>query len=291
VVQAATLARALVDADDAVVPSCEAEAAAAILRFGTDCSALMDFGEIERAAHAPDELALFFQEKQLPALADALRALVGRGSDQLLRVSQLSPEEMQAASSAVCSHIPCQANLIQEQLQRSFAAQFELAALVWKPHYLYMDFGIKYICAKTVQALTWLSFVEPILGTTEVSPQPLPAAYAATTCQQALRCSRHLARKTKPLIASHKSRVCVHRLRHPTPAYCHDILNLVPVITLAAPAFPRPLFSISHAPRCTWQHGSPLHLHARHRARNRSSPTSIKTAFHLHNRLQVAIKS
>jgi hypothetical protein len=126
VVQAATLARALVDADDAVVPSCEAEAAAAILRFGTDCKALMDFGEFERAVHAPDELALFFQEKQLPALADALRALVGRGSDQLLRVSQLSPEGMQAASSAVCSHIPCQANLIQEQLQRSFAAQFEV---------------------------------------------------------------------------------------------------------------------------------------------------------------------
>ena len=131
VVQAATLARALVDADDAVVPSCEAEAAVAILRFGTDRSTLMDFGEFERAVHAPDELALFFQEKQLPALADALRALVGRGSDQQLRVSQLSPEGMQAASSAVCSHIPCQADLIQEQLQRSFAASLEAALFIY----------------------------------------------------------------------------------------------------------------------------------------------------------------
>ena len=122
----ATLAQALIAADAPVVPYSEADAAAAISRFDANCNGLMDFGEFVRAVNAPDELALFFQEKQLPALADALRALVGRGSDQLPRVSQLSPEEMQAASSAVCSHIPFQANLIQEQLQRSFAAQFEV---------------------------------------------------------------------------------------------------------------------------------------------------------------------
>ena len=69
---------------------------------------------------------LFFREKQLPALADALRALVaGRGQDQLLEVSKLSPEEMRAACSAVCSHIPHQAKSIQEELQHSFAAQVE----------------------------------------------------------------------------------------------------------------------------------------------------------------------
>jgi hypothetical protein len=124
----ATLALALTDADAPVVPDSEADAAAAISRFDANCNGLMDFSEFVRAVDAPDELALYFQEKRLPALADALRALVGRGQDQLLRVSQLSAEQMQAAASAVCSHIPHQAKSIQEQLQRSFAAQFELQA-------------------------------------------------------------------------------------------------------------------------------------------------------------------
>ena len=119
----ATLAQALIAADAPVVPDSEADAAAAISRFDANCNGLMDFGEFFRAVNAPDELALFFQEKRMPALADALRAFVGRGQDQLLRVSQLSPEQMQAAASAVCSHIPHQAKSIQEELQRSFAAQ------------------------------------------------------------------------------------------------------------------------------------------------------------------------
>jgi ankyrin repeat protein len=122
----AALAQALTDADAPVVPDSEAYAAASISRFDANCNGLMDFGEFVRAVNAPDELALFFQEKRMPALADALRALVGRGQDQLLKVSQLSPEQMQAAASAVCSHIPHQAKSIQEELQRSFAAQFEL---------------------------------------------------------------------------------------------------------------------------------------------------------------------
>ena len=122
----ATLALALTDADAPVVPGSEADAAAAISRFDANCNGLMDFGEFVRAVNVPDELALFFQEKRLPALADALRALVGRGSDQLLRVSQLSAEEMQTAASAVCSHMPNEAKSIQEELQRSFTAQFEL---------------------------------------------------------------------------------------------------------------------------------------------------------------------
>ena len=35
---------------------------------------------------------------------------------------------LQAASSAVCSHLPYQANTMHEELHRSFAAQFELQA-------------------------------------------------------------------------------------------------------------------------------------------------------------------
>ena len=119
----ATLAQALIDADAPLVPDSEADAAASISRFNAYCNGLMDFVEFVRAVNAPDELALFFQEKQLPVLADALRAFVGRGQDQLLKVSQLSAEEMQAAVSAVCSHIPHQAKSIVEELQRSFAAQ------------------------------------------------------------------------------------------------------------------------------------------------------------------------
>jgi ankyrin repeat protein len=123
-----TLAQALTDADAPVIPDSEATAACTISRFDANCNGLMDFGEFVCAANAPDELALFFQEKQLPVLADALRPLVGRGDDQLLRVSQLSAEEMQTASSACCSHIPHQAMSIQEELQRSFTAQFEIQA-------------------------------------------------------------------------------------------------------------------------------------------------------------------
>jgi predicted component of type VI protein secretion system len=85
-------------------------------------------GEFERAVSLPDELQLYFQEKQQPALADALRALVGRGSDQLLRVSQLSPDDMQAASAAACASITEQVASLHEELQRSFSAQFEIQA-------------------------------------------------------------------------------------------------------------------------------------------------------------------
>jgi hypothetical protein len=112
----ATLAQALVGADAPIIPDSEADATAPISRFDANCNGLMDFGEFVRAVNAPDELALFFQEKRLPALADALRVIVGRGQDQLLRVSQLSAEEMQAAASAVCSHIPHEAKSIQEEL-------------------------------------------------------------------------------------------------------------------------------------------------------------------------------
>jgi hypothetical protein len=91
-----------------------------------DCNDAIDLGEFVRMVNAPDELALYFHEKQLPALADALRALVGRGSDQLLRVSQLTPEDMLVACTAICASLPEQAKSVHEELQRSFAAQFEI---------------------------------------------------------------------------------------------------------------------------------------------------------------------
>ncbi len=122
-ISVATLKQALIDANAPVVPDCEADAAAIISRFDTNYNGLMDFRAFKCAVNAPDELAAFFREKQLPALADALRALVERGSDQLLRVSLLSAEEMRSAASAVCSRIPHQSNSIHEELQRAFALQ------------------------------------------------------------------------------------------------------------------------------------------------------------------------
>ena len=125
---ASNLTAALTEADAPVIPDCDAAAAAAIARFDGNSNGVMELGEFERAVSLPDELQLYFQEKQQPVLADALRALVGRGNDQLLRVSQLSPGDMQAASAAVCASVAEQAASLHEELQRSFAAQFEIQA-------------------------------------------------------------------------------------------------------------------------------------------------------------------
>jgi hypothetical protein len=123
---ASKLIAALAEADALVIPDSEAAAAATIARFDSNSNGLMELGEFERAVNVPDELALYFQEKRQPALADALRALVGRGNDQLLRVSQLTPEDMLAACTAVCASLPEQGKSVHEELQRSFAAQFEI---------------------------------------------------------------------------------------------------------------------------------------------------------------------
>jgi hypothetical protein len=125
---ASNLVLALTDADAPVIPESEAAAAQTIFLFDCNSNGLMKFCDFERAINQPDELALYFQEKRQPLLADALRALVGRGNDQLLRVSQLSVADMRAASDAVCASIPEQTELLFNELQRSFAAQFEIQA-------------------------------------------------------------------------------------------------------------------------------------------------------------------
>jgi hypothetical protein len=125
---ASNLVLALTDADAPVIPESEAAAAQTIFLFDCNSNRLMKFCDFERAINQPDELALYFQEKRQPLLADALRALVGRGNDQLLRVSQLSAADMRAASAAVCASIPQQTESLFKELQRSFAAQFEIQA-------------------------------------------------------------------------------------------------------------------------------------------------------------------
>ncbi len=126
---ASNLVLALTEADAPVIPESQAAAAETIFRFDCSGTGLMKFGAFERAINLPDDLALYCEEHQQPLLADALRALVGRGIDQLLRVSQLSPSDMLAASAAVCASIPQQSESLFKELQRSFAAQFEIQRL------------------------------------------------------------------------------------------------------------------------------------------------------------------
>jgi hypothetical protein len=119
---------ALTDADAPFIPHSAPAAAASPPERNRNSDALLTFSEFARAAHAPDELALYFQEKRQPLLADALRALVGRGNDQLLRVSQLAPSDVRAASEAVCVVLVDEAMRLHHELQLSFAAQFEIQA-------------------------------------------------------------------------------------------------------------------------------------------------------------------
>jgi len=122
----ATLVQALMDANAPIIPNSIEAAASVIARIDIDSNDRCEFREFTRAANEPDELALYFQEKQLPALADALRALVGRGSDQLLRVSQLSDDQMQTATAALCSCLPDQIKTLRTELALSFLVQSEL---------------------------------------------------------------------------------------------------------------------------------------------------------------------
>lgn len=125
---AATLLPALAEADAAVIPDSEAAANEAILSVDVDCNGMCDFSEFARMANVPDELALYYHEKQMPALADALRALVGRGNNQLLKVSQLPDEEADAAVAALASCLPRQARALLDELRCLFRVQSEVVA-------------------------------------------------------------------------------------------------------------------------------------------------------------------
>jgi hypothetical protein len=121
--------RALSAAAAPVIPSSDNPSVPAIIGLNRHSSSnAMTFCEFERAVALPDELELYFQERRQPALADALRAIVGCGGDQLLRVSRLSSDEVQSAASAVCACVTEHALALHQELQCSFAAQFEIQA-------------------------------------------------------------------------------------------------------------------------------------------------------------------
>ena len=129
---AANLSQALSDADAPIIPDSEDAAADLISRFARTSSARcnangkIEFNEYRRCVFAPDQLHLWYQEKNMPMMADALRPLVGRSSDQLQLVSKLSAADVRAAWSAVCARIQDHAEAMHKLLQLQFETHLEL---------------------------------------------------------------------------------------------------------------------------------------------------------------------
>jgi hypothetical protein len=115
---------ALADVDAPLIPDSEAAAAEVVKHFSVGNGGL-NFTEFARAVATPDDMELFFREKHLPLLADALRPHVGRGHDQLQRVGLLPEGTMRAATAAVASGLRDQADAVHSELKRMFAAQLE----------------------------------------------------------------------------------------------------------------------------------------------------------------------
>jgi hypothetical protein len=123
---AAKISQALSDADAPLIPDSEEAVAALMSRYDGDVNRIIDFNEFRIWVAAPDELHLWCQEKKMPLMADALRPLVGRGSDQLQRVSRLSEEDMRSAWSATGARMPDHAEAMFTLLKQQFETQFVL---------------------------------------------------------------------------------------------------------------------------------------------------------------------
>ncbi len=86
---------------------------------------------------------MWFPEQRLPFHADSLRALVGRGSEQLKALSRLSPFDIQHA--AACLIIPCMMEELHQELLDAFDIQsriyYVMKAYPSKFNYLKMTSG------------------------------------------------------------------------------------------------------------------------------------------------------
>ena len=120
------LVQALSDADAPIIPQCEEEVAEIMKQFDTSYNKTLEFGEFQQVVNAPDELQLWFSEKQLPLAANALRPLVGRSRDQLKQLSQLSPADIDHSAAAICSAIPGMLKDLHQELHGAFAIQFRI---------------------------------------------------------------------------------------------------------------------------------------------------------------------
>jgi WD40 repeat protein len=122
------LGQGMRDADAPIIPSSDQELAGIVKQFDANLNGFLEFGEFQQAVNEPDELQVWFNEKQLPLAADALRPLIGRCSDQLKELSRLSPADIDHAAVAICSIIPGMLKELHQELQSAFAIQSEIEA-------------------------------------------------------------------------------------------------------------------------------------------------------------------
>jgi hypothetical protein len=141
------LVQALRDADAPIIPTCDQAIADILKQFDANSNGTLDFGEFQAAVGEPDELQVWFGEKQLPLAADALRALVGRCSDQLKALSLLSAADIECAAAATCSVIPGMLRELHRELQGAFAIQSQIEADMKADPSKFNDF-FKMACGK-----------------------------------------------------------------------------------------------------------------------------------------------
>jgi WD40 repeat protein len=130
---------ALREAHAPIIPRDETEAAEVMKQFDWNGNPSLDFGKFQQVVSIPDDLQLWFSERQLPFAADALRPLVNkllpqdeseRVKDQLKALNQLSPSDIQRSATAFCSVFPEMLKTLHEELNVSFNAQSKMAAAV-----------------------------------------------------------------------------------------------------------------------------------------------------------------
>ena len=122
------LIQALLDADAPNIPTSDQDVVDIIKQFDANSNKTLEFCEFQQVVNEPDELQLWLSEKQLPLAADALRALIGRGSEQLKKMSQLSPADIDHAAAATCSIMPGMLKELHQELQGAFAIQTQIEA-------------------------------------------------------------------------------------------------------------------------------------------------------------------
>jgi WD40 repeat protein len=122
------LVQALQDVDAPNIPISVQDIAYMMNQFDANSNGVLEFGEFQQAVYDPDELQVWLSEKQLSIASDALRPLVGRGSDQLKTFSQLSPADIDHAAAATCAIIPSMLKELHQELQAAFAVQSQIEA-------------------------------------------------------------------------------------------------------------------------------------------------------------------
>jgi WD40 repeat protein len=122
------LVQALQDVDSPTIPISVQDIADVMNQFDANSNGVLEFGEFQQAVNEPDELQVWLGEKQLPICADALRPLIGRGSDQLKAFSQLSPADVAHAAAATCAIVPSMLKELHQELRTAFAVQSQIEA-------------------------------------------------------------------------------------------------------------------------------------------------------------------